>query len=79
MGCNCNKNSTPPTGYGYDSQQAKLAADEERRAANMAEAERRDSQNNSYTLKKLDGSTQTFGSRLEAQAERVRAGGGSIS
>jgi hypothetical protein len=32
----------------------------------------------SFTLQTADGRTQTFGSRLEAQAERVRAGGGTI-
>lgn len=29
-----------------------------------------------FTLERRDGTTQTFGSRLEAEAERIRSGGG---
>ena len=32
----------------------------------------------SYLLTRRDGTTQSFGSRLEAEAERTRSGGGSV-
>lgn len=31
-----------------------------------------------FTLEQRDGTTQTFGSRLEAEAARVRSGGGTV-
>lgn len=93
MACNCSKNRTPPTGLGYSSYQEQLTAQEQQRAAQAQEAERRSSMGRSapagmttqsgtqqsFALKTSDGSTQRFSSRLEAQAARVRAGGGTIT
>lgn len=31
-----------------------------------------------FTLEQRDGTTQTFGSRLEAEAARIRSGGGTV-
>lgn len=48
-----------------------------------AQEDKRDNQparqpSQSFTLRTSDGRTQKFGSRLEAEAAKVRAGGGSI-
>jgi hypothetical protein len=84
-GCNCGKNRQP-TGYG---QVRQVPADnntdrEERsRQAATANANRTGSpaplgMTQNFTLQTRDGGTQSFGSKLEADAARIRAGGGEI-
>jgi hypothetical protein len=88
MACNCGKNRQP-TGYGQARQQGSEQPsagqqDETRsRAAATANANRLGSpaptgMTQSFQLQARDGSTQSFGSKLEADAARVRAGGGEI-
>jgi len=87
--CNCGKNATRPTGAQApmtgSRQSAQSVADAQAaRAANASTsrigparpAEQGGSQ--SFALNGADGRTQSFGSLLEARAERIRAGGGDI-
>lgn len=87
MACNCGKNRSQPTGYGQARQSENPSSngqDETRsRAAATANAHRVASpaptgMTQSFQLQARDGSTQSFGSRLEADAARIRAGGGEI-
>lgn len=84
MGCACNKNSTPPTGStaartaAAAAQQA--AADAAARASNpsvssIGPTAPLQGRTQSFALRTSDGRTQSFGSRLEAQAARLRTGG----
>ncbi len=87
MACNCGKNRSQPTGYGQarsDNPAPANQQDEARsRAAATANANRVGSpaptgMTQSFQLQARDGSTQSFGSKLEADAARIRAGGGEI-
>jgi len=70
MGCNCGKKR--PTGMS-PSKRDQRAASYPIPATKKASGQRQ-----SFRLTTTDGKTQTFGSRLEASAARVRAGGGTI-
>lgn len=63
MGCACNK-KRQTTGYGTVN-----ATRQPREAQTVPQ------QPQSYTLQRPDGSTSTFGSKVEALAERARRGG----
>jgi hypothetical protein len=86
MGCSCGKNSsTPPAGLTASRNAAQVAAEAQAaRAANHATqrigparpVQQGGSQ--SFALQTSDGHTQSFGSLLEARAERARIGGGEI-
>jgi hypothetical protein len=85
--CNCGKNrtATPPAGMTASRQSAQTAADAQAaRAANHSTQRigpARPAQQGgeqSFALRTADGRTQSFGSLLEARAERMRAGGGDI-
>lgn len=70
MGCNCGK-TTVPAGFGrpVPSTDAPGPATDD----DAGKSRQR------FTLRTSSGRTQVFASRLEAEAARVRAGGGSIS
>ena len=73
MGCNCNK-KVQPTGFAVPST---ATQDAQRAAAEAAAIQANTTQ--SFTLRTSDGRTQSFGSRLEANAAMIRAGGGTIA
>jgi hypothetical protein len=84
--CNCGKNSnkTVPAGLGASRQQAQVAADAQAARAANHSTERigprpaHQGGQQSFALRSTDGRTQSFGSLLEARAERARVGGGEI-
>lgn len=83
MGCGCGKSATPPTGSTPpESQVAAATPAGSISAASKAPAgsstPRETPTQQSFALTTRDGKTQTFGSKLEADAERVRRGGGSV-
>lgn len=71
MGCNCG--GRRPTGWGTvpAAQQAKDAD-----AIVKAQAQKKASEE--FVLRTTSGRTSVYGSRLEAEAARIRSGGGSI-
>jgi len=76
MACNCNK-STPPAGAsppptGAHNPDIPPASSAPAGTSTPVRAPQ------SYVLTTHDGHTQTFGSQLEANAEKVRRGGGSV-
>lgn len=78
MGCNCGKN-TPPAGSQPPEQQAATApVSEAARAKAGVSVPATPVQQQSFAFTGRNGKTQTFGSKLEADAERVRSGGGSV-
>lgn len=70
MGCNCSKNRRQPLG---------TTAQTEPRTAGQVQEQEAQSRTQTFVLTTNDGRTQTFGSRLEASAARVRQGGGTIT
>lgn len=70
MGCNCRK-SPPPLGM----KRTQQTQDDKKK---MPVMERSKGRTQSFTLTRVDGTTATFGSRLEAEAARRRAGGGTV-
>lgn len=86
MGCNCRKGRTAPLGTGNNRSARKpldTSADMSQPTGRDPKAAQRSARlgtgrTQSFTLEARDGSTQTFGSRLEAQAARVRTGGGTV-
>jgi hypothetical protein len=84
--CNCGKNrSTPPAGLTASRQAAQTAADAQAARAQNHSTERigparpvMQGGQQSFALRRSDGRTQSFGSLLEARAERARAGEGDI-
>lgn len=76
MGCNCGK-STPPAGSQPPAEQpaaeARVASAAAKAPAGSSTPAERPAQQ-AFTLSSSHG-TQTFGSRLEADAERARHGG----
>lgn len=80
MACNCGKNKTPPTGSAAARQAAAATKEQAARTANtsttrIGPTEPLQGQTQSFALRTRDGSTQQFGSLLEAKAERARKGG----
>lgn len=83
MGCNCSKNKAQPTGFARPST---ATQDATRAAAGIQTPQPQASGTDtstkgateSFTLQDRNGRTQSFGSKLEANAARVRAGGGTI-
>lgn len=80
MGCNCGKNRRRPLGKGGAAERDKA---EGRKPADNSQAGIRSRTNStstgrrqSFALRTTDGRTAFFGSRLEAEAARVRTGGG---
>lgn len=71
MGCNC-KDRTKPLGPNKTVTPA--ATTRKMKSATPPPLGKKQS----FTLETRDGKTQTFGSRLESEAARVRAGGGTI-
>lgn len=69
MPCNCGKKKVAPTG----STQTAAVSD-----ASSAQAGTSTPVRQSYTLTTTSGRTQTFGSKLEAEAARRRSGGGTV-
>lgn len=69
MACGCNKNSTPPAGAARPDPSGNSTQ-------GIPQPVQRVTQQ--YELTTHNGSKESFGSRLEANAARVRAGGGSI-
>lgn len=73
MGCNCGKNKkkqTMPAGFKGGAKQAPKP-----QGTQSAPAQGR---SQSFELRTPQGSTAFYGSKLEAQAARLRAGGGTI-
>ena len=68
MGCNCGKTKRP----------AGMRKGNKKDTPNYPVPAKATGQRQSFRLTTTDGKTQTFGSRLEASAARVRAGGGTI-
>ena len=84
MACNCGKNRQP-TGYGQVREPSSAESEREDRSRANAHANANRTQptpptgmTQSFQLQARDGSTQSFGSKLEADAARIRAGGGTI-
>jgi len=69
--CNCGKNRVKPLGPS----KAQKASGTPKKGNPVQPAKGR---TQSFTLQARDGSTTVYGSRLEAEAARVRRGGGSI-
>lgn len=88
MGCGCGRSATPPTGSQAPAQAASSTPARVASAASAAPAgsstpvpvpgSNTSGATESYALTTRDGKTQRFGSKLEADAERVRRGGGSV-
>lgn len=79
MGCNCGKNKTPPTGMNAARRQEETkAAEAKAREANISTKRigpAMTGKTQSFTLRTVSGTTQTFGSALEARAAQARHGG----
>lgn len=75
MACNCGKNQQRPNGATGKSATAKSQQQIQREGA---KAQAQNSKTQSFELKTRDGRTQSFSRRLDADAARVRAGGGTI-
>lgn len=75
MGCNCNKKVKP---LGTSGAQKSNTSPPTTAKLKRTSTPPPQGTTQSFTLQARDGSTATFGSRLEAEAARVRAGGGSI-
>lgn len=70
IGCNCNKNKVKaPTPL---PQQQRMQA--QRQQSSMPAMKPAKGRTDSFELRLRDGTTMTFGSRLEAEAENVRLG-----
>lgn len=67
MGCNCGNKRRQVTGYGTNVPTGRPAPTTPTPTTQPA------------TLRTTDGQVLTFGSRLEAHAERIRRGGGTVS
>lgn len=72
MGCNCGK-MTVPAGFGRPVPSTDAPGPATDDGDDSGKGRQR------FTLRTSSGRTQVFASRLEAEAARVRAGGGSIS
>lgn len=81
MGCNCSKNRAQPTGFmGTQRQDAQRAAANQPQQAPKppAPATNTDGATQQFVLTDRSGKTQSFSRRLDAEAAKVRAGGGTI-
>lgn len=76
MGCNCKKNKTKPLGKAGVAGRKTTTVDNT--SAGIAARRQAAARATSYTLTRTDGRTEVYGSRLEADAARVRAGGGYV-
>jgi len=84
--CSCGKNaSTPPAGMSASRDAAQRVADSQAARAQNHSTQRigpsrpvEQGGQQSFALRTSDGRTQSFGSLLEARAERARVGGGEI-
>lgn len=76
MGCNCNKRK--PVGPRTSNQNLVDDPTKARMRQPARPTPPPSGETQTFTLSTSDGRTQTFGSRLEAEAERIRRGGGSI-
>ena len=72
MGCNCNKQPTYPTGW------RPVSRSQQEQQRNGTPTVDEAAKPASFTLLTASGERQVFGSRLEAEAARVRLGAGSI-
>lgn len=90
MGCNCGKNAAPTGAMTGSREEAQRAVEAQAAALNARAANPSTHRigppepvtqggTQSFALHSADGRTQSFGSLLEARAERVRAGGGEIT
>lgn len=70
MGCGCNKKTRP---LGPSKSQKASAAPKKGNPVKPAKG-----RTQSFTLQARDGSRTVYGSRLEAEAARVRKGGGTV-
>lgn len=83
MGCACSKNKRP-TGFTAPAGSGARPGGSTAESANArnGEARRVNTQpsgpTQSFTLKTNDGRTMTFGSKLEAEAAKIRSGGGQV-
>lgn len=83
MGCNCSKNGSP-TGFAQQKPEPWQLSDTAHEASRIGPEPTGQGQpepvgaTQSFTLRTGDGRTQSFGSKLEADAARIRAGGGQI-
>lgn len=84
MACKpCQKNQRRPLSPAAVRQRQEERREEQQRNAPHSPAKKGSDQEGttrtaSFVLQTIDGRTQAFGSRLEADAARVRAGGGTI-
>lgn len=80
MACNCRKKGTPPTGSGVSraQQQAQRGGASTPPTGTPPKTSANSGAVQQFVLTTSSGRTMSFGSRLEANAARVREGGGTI-
>ena len=70
MACNCGKNKKNPTGSKSDKSGKNAPSGTTSTSLNTASGKTQ-----RFTLRRPDGTSRVYGSRLEAQAEQARRGG----
>ena len=76
MGCGCGKKT--PVGVRKGAAIPASASKVESKSVPNTRPKKASGTTQQFALERTDGKTQIFGSRLEAEAARVRAGGGTV-